>query len=62
MTFTDPCNHSITKKRYQKPVLEQIYLDTEISLVMASTQTLPGEPTGEPTIVGVFKVNRILRG
>jgi hypothetical protein len=50
-----------SKKTYVSPSIEQVKLDTEISLVMTSTPSFPTEPGGEPGIGGLVKIKRILR-
>jgi hypothetical protein len=45
-----PAVNQSPKKRYQKPVLEMIQIDTEISLVMTSGTGMPTEPGGGPSM------------
>jgi hypothetical protein len=50
------------KRTYNSPKIEKIKVDTEIALVMASTNNLPTEPGGQPTFGYLIKASRILQG
>ena len=54
LTIMADLNSQNTKRIYTKPRLEKIQIDSEISLIMTTSETEPPDPGGDPGGGGIW--------